>query len=122
MMNVNLVKSPIVSGCRLSKEGDGVEVDSTTYKQMVGSLMYLTVTRPDIMFDVSLVSKYMEIPTRMHQQAVKKILRYIQGTVNLEIFYSSEGELELISYNDSDYARDMNDRKNTYGHVFLLGT
>lgn len=88
MMNSNPVKSPIVPGCRLSNEGDGVEVDSTTYKQMVGSLMYLTATRPDIMFAVSLVGRYMEKPTQMHQQAVKKILRYIRGTINLGIFYS----------------------------------
>ena len=66
------VKNPIVPGSRLTKDG-GTEIDSTTYKQMVGSLMYLTVTRPDLMYVVSLIARFMEAPTVLHQQAVKRV-------------------------------------------------
>jgi hypothetical protein len=62
----NPVHNPIVLGCKLSKDEDGVKVDSTFYKQVVGSLMYLTATRPDVMFVVSLISRYMANPTKLH--------------------------------------------------------
>lgn len=69
------VKSPIVPGFKINKDADGAAVDDTYYKQMVGSLMYLTATRPDIMFSVSLISRYMSRPTELHLQAAKRILR-----------------------------------------------
>ncbi|XP_070668869.1 uncharacterized mitochondrial protein AtMg00810-like [Malus domestica] len=75
MDQCNPVINPMVPGFKLTKDEGGVEVDSTAYKQMVGSLMYLTATRPDLMFTVSLISRYMEHPTESHLQAVKRALR-----------------------------------------------
>ncbi|XP_050232866.1 secreted RxLR effector protein 161-like [Mercurialis annua] len=89
---------------------------------MVGSLMYLTATRPDLAFVVSLISRYMERPTELHQQAVKRVLRYIKGTTELGIFYKRGGEEKLVAYSDSDYAGDVEDRKSTSGYVFLLSS
>ena len=66
MLEINLVSSPIIPGFKASKDGDGVTVDETYYKQLVGSLMYLTATRPDIMFVICLISRYMEKPTELH--------------------------------------------------------
>ncbi|KAI5435836.1 hypothetical protein KIW84_022315 [Lathyrus oleraceus] len=96
------------------------QVDATTYKQMVGSLMYLTATRPDLMYVVSLVARFMEAPTTMHQQDVKRVLRYIRGTTELGLFYKRESEENLVAFCDSDYPGDLEDRKSTSGYVFKM--
>ena len=116
----NPVHNPIVPGTKLLKDEDGVKVDSTFYKQIVGSLMYLTATRPYMMFVVSLISRYMGNPTELHLQAAKRVLRYLRGTTDFGVFYKKGGCEELIAYMDSDYAGDSEDRKSTSGYVFLL--
>jgi hypothetical protein len=80
MQDCNPVNTPFEYGLKLNKDPEGKKVDSTLFKQIVGSLMYLTATRPDIMYVVSLISRYMESPTEMHLLAAKRILRYLQGT------------------------------------------
>lgn len=121
MKEENAVKTPIVPRNRLTKEGSGEYVDASFYKQMVGSLMYLIATRPDLMYSVCLVSRYMEKPTTMHQMATKKILIYLKGTVDLGIMYKRSCSTILEGYADSDYVGDVDDRKSTRGYVFLLG-
>jgi hypothetical protein len=116
MDQYNPVKNPVVPGHKLSKDEDGVRIDSTLYKQIVGSLMYLTATCPDITFVVSLISGYMEHPTEIHLQAAKRVLRYVKGTSSLGVFYKKEGNQELLGYTDSDYTGDQNDRKSTSGY------
>ena len=120
MNQCNPVHNPIVPGFKLTKDENGVKIDGTLYKQIVGSLMYLTATRPDLMFVVSLISRYMKRPTETHLQAAKRVLRYVKGTVNFGLFYKKGGTQELVGYTDSDYAGDQNDRKSTSGHVFVL--
>jgi len=105
---------------RLLKDDKGTEVDSTLYKQLVGSLMYLIATRPDTAYAVSFVSHFMEHPIESHFLATKRILRYLQGTQNLEIFYKAGINEKLFAYTDSDYAGDLEDRKSTSGYAFLL--
>ncbi|KAM1007577.1 hypothetical protein ACFX2A_004218 [Malus domestica] len=122
MERCNSVHNPIVPGFRLTRDEEGVKVDSTFYKQMVGSLMYLTATRPDIMFTVSLISRYMEHPTESHLMAAKRILRYIKGTAGFGMFYKKGGDEELIGYTDNDYAGDQDDRKSTSGYVFMMNS
>ena len=119
----NAVANPMVPGCKLSKEGNGdSKVDATEYKRLVGSLLYLTATRPDIMYSVGMISRYMDQPTEMHLQSAKRILRYIRGTADLGISYKRGGEGSLIAFADSDYAGDVDDRRSTSGYVFMLGT
>ncbi|KAI5427685.1 hypothetical protein KIW84_032917 [Lathyrus oleraceus] len=120
MKNNNGVNNPIVPGVKLSKKGGGAEVDITLYKHMIGSLMYLTVTRPDLMFAVCLTSRYMSAPTEAHFQVVKRILRYIKGTMEFGILYRRGGDEKVLSYTDSDYAGDLDDRKSTSGFLFLM--
>ena len=120
MENSNAVCSPIVPGFKLHQDEGGVKVDETFYKQIVGSLMYLTATRPDMMFIVSLISRYMSKPTEMHMQAAKRALRYLKGSVNYGIFYKKGGAEELLAFTDSDYAGDVEDRRSTSGYVFLM--
>lgn len=121
MLVSRVVGSPIVPGSRLSKDEHGVVVDESFYKQVMGSLMYLTATRPDLMYSVSLVSRFMSKPTELHLQATKRILRYLKGTVDYGIMYKREIS-DLVAYTDSDYAGDLDDRKSTSGYVFLLGS
>jgi hypothetical protein len=122
MIESREVNSPIVSGSKLSKDADGVAVDESFYKQIIGSLMYLTSTRPDLVYSVSLISRYMARPTDLHLQAAKRILRYLKGTFDYGIMYKKRSSNDLIAYTDSDYAGDLNDRKSTSGYIFLLSS
>lgn len=110
LQNGNSVKNPIVPGFKLSEEGEGVSVDSSVYKQLIGSLMYITATRPDLMFVVCLLSRFMANPTVLHMQAAKRVLRYLKGTVSLGMVYKRGGAEELLGYTDSDYAGDTDVR------------
>ncbi|XP_038688747.1 secreted RxLR effector protein 161-like [Tripterygium wilfordii] len=74
------------------------------------------------MYVVNLVNRYMERPTELHLQSVKRILRYLKGTTELGIFYSNGGDEELVGYTDSDYAGDVEDRKSTMGYMFMLSS
>ncbi|KAK9705165.1 hypothetical protein RND81_07G037600 [Saponaria officinalis] len=124
MEDSNAVKNPIVPGTKLRKDEGGVKVDETQFKQLVGSLMYLTVTRPDLMYGViSLLSRFMSNPTTSHWLAAKMILRYLKGTTDLGIFYrKGENNSKLMAYTDSDYAGDLDDRRSTSGFAFMLGS
>lgn len=121
MSECNSVKNPMIPGQKLTKKGAGSAIDPTRFKQLVGSLRYLTATRPDLMFSVNLVSRYMEEPNEEHLLAAKRILRYVQGTSSFGIRYKRGEEQELVGYVDSDYAGDLDDRKSTSGYVFMLG-
>lgn len=110
----------MVPGEKLDMDREGEKVDETLYKQMIGSLMYLTNTRPDLQFSVSLLSRFMSSPTKIHMQAVKKVLRYLKGTTDFGIWYNKGGKGEILVYTDSDFAGDVDSRKSTSGYVFLI--
>ena len=73
--------------------------------------MYLTATRPDLMYVVSLISHFIEAPTELHQQAVKRVFRYLKGTIEMGILYKKGGEENLIAFSDGDYVGDIEDQK-----------
>ncbi|XP_038896261.1 secreted RxLR effector protein 161-like [Benincasa hispida] len=77
---------------------------------------------PDIMYVVSLINMFMESPTELHLLAAKRILHYLKGTPGLGILYQKGEKLNLVGFNDSDYAGDLHDRKSTSGYVFMLGS
>nr|DAD43143.1 TPA_asm: hypothetical protein HUJ06_001373 [Nelumbo nucifera] len=122
MEESNFVHNPIVPSFKVFKDENGVKVDATFVKQVVGSLMYLTTTRPELMFVVSLISRYMGQPIELHLQAAKKVLRYLKGITNLGIFYKKGGNDKLVAFTDGDYADDLEDRKSTSGYVFMLSS
>ena len=123
MENSNSTKTPMVPGFKLTKDEGGTRTDPTQYKQIIGSLMYLTVSRPDLMYVMSLMSRYMEKPTELHMTAVKRVLRYLRGTTELGICYKKRIEDDgLIAYLDSDYAEDLDDRRSTSGYVFKMSS
>lgn len=121
MERSNSVRNPIVPGTKLTSEGGEAKVNVTLFKQLIGSLMYLTTTRPDLMFVVCLLSQFMAVPTESHMLAAKRVLRYIKGTVDYGVLYKRGGDDELFGFTDSDYAGDVDDRKSTSGYVFMLG-
>jgi len=122
MAGCNAVCNPIVPGFKPVTDSANMTINSTQYMQMIGSLMYLTSTKPDIMFVVSLLSRYLAYPTELHLQAIKRVLRYIKGTLSYGIFYKQSGNAELLAYTDSDYAGDLEDRKSTSGFLFVLSS
>ncbi|KAG7553295.1 hypothetical protein ISN45_Aa06g038290 [Arabidopsis thaliana x Arabidopsis arenosa] len=121
MDDSNPVTTPMECGIKLSKKEEGEGVDPTTFKSLVGSLRYLTCTRPDILYAVGVVSRYMEHPTTTHFKAAKRILRYIKGTINYGLHYSTSNDYKLVGYSDSDWGGDVDDRKSTSGFVFYIG-
>ncbi|PKU59392.1 putative mitochondrial protein [Dendrobium catenatum] len=121
MDNCKPINTPIECRVKLSKHDEGERVDPTFFKSLVGSLRYLTCTRPDILYVVGLLSHYMETPTTSHLRTAKRILRYIKGTIHFGLLYSSSNDFRLVGYSDSDWASDMNDRKSTTGYVFFMG-
>ncbi|XP_022871014.1 uncharacterized protein LOC111390238 [Olea europaea var. sylvestris] len=105
----------------MSKYDESMKVDPSLYRQLVGSLRYLTYTRPDILYGVGLVSRYIEAPTLTHLEIAKRILRYIKGTTDYGLAYSSSTNFKLYGYCDIDWASVTNDRKSTTGFLFFMG-
>nr|GEV89182.1 uncharacterized mitochondrial protein AtMg00810-like [Tanacetum cinerariifolium] len=105
----------------LLKDPDGEDVDVHTYRSMIGSLMYLTSSRPDIMFAVCACTRFQMTPKASHLHAVKRIFRYLKGKPHLRLWYLKDSPFDLAAYSDSDYASESLDRKSTTGECQFLG-
>jgi hypothetical protein len=106
---------------KLSRDSTTEEVDATQYRRLVESLRYLAHTRPDLAFFVGYVSRFMQRPTTEHQQAVKRIIRYVAGTLDHDLYYPRcPGEAHLVGYSDSDHAGDIDTSKSTSGILFFF--
>ncbi|GKC68614.1 hypothetical protein Tco_1101212, partial [Tanacetum coccineum] len=103
------------------KDKDGEEVDVHMFRSMIGSLMYLTSLRPDIMFAVCACAGYQVNPKVSHLYAVKRIFNYLKGQPKLGLWYLKDSPFDLIAYPDSDYARASLDRKSTTGGSQFIG-
>ena len=125
MANAKPVATPMDINVKLEKD-DGVSkpVDAVKYQSMVGSLLYAAIaTRPDIAHAVGVVSKFNSKPTEAHLSAVKRIFRYLKGTVDLALRYQkteTDGEFSLIGYSDADWANDRDDRHSVTGNLFKV--
>ena len=113
-------KSPFLSGIKLHEFGNSPMVDITLYRKLVGSLLYLTDTRPDLSYVVSVVARHMHQPHELHWKAAKIILQYVQGTKKFGVHYTVGSSLQLAEFSDSDWADDPIDRKSTSGFVFMF--
>ncbi|XP_074347280.1 secreted RxLR effector protein 161-like [Apium graveolens] len=116
------MSTPAEPSIKLRVDSTRESVNPTLFKSLVGSLRYLTFTRPDIMYAVGLVSRYMEKPKQDHFMAAKRILRYIKGTLDHGLFYSHSQNSKLVGYSDSDYGGDLDDGKSTSGYAFRIGS
>ncbi|XP_050233190.1 secreted RxLR effector protein 161-like [Mercurialis annua] len=106
---------------KLEKDESGKCIDITMYRGMIGSLLYLTASRPDIMFSVCLCARFQVCPKESHLHAVKRIFKYLHGTLNLGIWYPRNVDPRLLGYSDADYAGCLLDRKSTSGTCQFLG-
>lgn len=120
MLGCKPVATPLVANNKMKKLDGAEKADATKYRSLIGSLLYLTSTRPDIMFCASMLSRYMEEPSQIHYGAAKRVLRYVQGTVDYGIFYSIAEKSSLIGYTNSDWAGCQDDMKSTSAYVFSL--
>nr|GEY84047.1 hypothetical protein [Tanacetum cinerariifolium]GEZ58204.1 hypothetical protein [Tanacetum cinerariifolium] len=109
------IKTPMSSETKLTSDEDEESIDDTKYHGTIGSLLYLTTSRPDIMFSVCLCAHFQEVSKTSHLEAVKRIFRYIKGTTHLRLWYPKGMGIETIVYADSDHARDYVDRKSKSG-------
>ncbi|CAN6720242.1 unnamed protein product [Malus baccata var. baccata] len=116
------VKTPLAITDRLSKIDGSEEADEGLYRKMVGSLLYLTATRPDLMYASCLLARFMHKPTMKHMGTAKRVLRYVQGTLDFGIEYVKGKAAVLIGYCDSDWAGSLDDMKSTSGYAFSFGS
>ncbi|KAI3681002.1 hypothetical protein L6452_35782 [Arctium lappa] len=119
--NCTPIGTPITPGTKIGAGPSGKAIDVRTYRCMIGSLMYLTSSRPDIMFSTCLCARYQASPKESHLSAVKCIFRYLKGTADLGLWYPKNIGFELIAYSDADHAGCMLNKKSTLGHIQFLG-
>ena len=104
LTNCSSMKTPMAPPLTLNKDSDGKPVNVTEYRGMIGTLLYLTASRPDIMYSTCLCARYQAEPKESHLIAVKRIFRYLKGTPNLGLLYPRDSGFDLIGYSDSDFA------------------
>ena len=122
MSGCNAIDILLVVNEKLRQDDGSKKSDASLYRSLVGSLLYLTSTRPNIIFDASLLSRYMQSPTLNHMGAAKKVLRYLQGTLDYEILYQPMKDSKLVGFSDSDWAGCLDDIRSTSSYVFSLGS
>ncbi|GKD27746.1 hypothetical protein Tco_1233960, partial [Tanacetum coccineum] len=110
-----LMKTPMSFDTKLTKDEECELVDSTKYRGMIGSLLYITTSRSVIMFSVCLCARFQEAPKTSYLKAVKRIFQYINGTTYLGLWYPKGTGVETVVYANSDHAGDYVDRKSTSG-------
>jgi hypothetical protein len=115
------IKTPMPSNGHLDLNEDGKSVDQKVYRSMIGSLLYLCASRPDIMLSVCMCARFQANPKECHIMAIKRIFRYLVHTPNLGLWYSKGSTFNLLGYSDSDYASCKVDRKSTSRTCQFLG-
>ncbi|KAK6148391.1 hypothetical protein DH2020_019303 [Rehmannia glutinosa] len=118
------VSTPMATNVKIDKDEKGKPVDEFKYRGMIGSLLYLTTSRPDILHAICLCARFQINPKESHMSAVKRIFRYLKGTIQYGLFYPKNEKNEnysLKGYSDSDYAGNIDDRKSTSGSCQFLG-
>ncbi|KAI3733482.1 hypothetical protein L6452_12925 [Arctium lappa] len=121
LTQTSAMKTPMAPPLTLNKDPSGKPVNVTAYRGMIGFLLYLTASRPDIMYSTCLCARYQSEPKESHLIAVKRIFRYLKGTPNLGLWYPKDSGFDLTGYSDSDFAGCKLDIKSTTGGCQLLG-
>ena len=115
------VRTPMSPNVKLFVNLLGKSVDSSFYKSMIGSLLYLTTSRPNISYNVGVCARYQANPKESHMIALKKIIKYVETTTDFGVWYSKDTNNVLTGYSDTDWAGNTNDRKSTSGGCFYVG-
>jgi hypothetical protein len=122
MMDCKAMPTLVVTNLKLLSDTSSMIVDATMYRQMIGSLMYLTNTRLDICFAVNTLSQYMVEPRDVHLIATKHVMRYLKGTMEYGLWYDADCDIILQGHAYSNWAGSVADRKSTSGCCFSLGS
>ncbi|GJY02129.1 retrovirus-related pol polyprotein from transposon TNT 1-94 [Tanacetum coccineum] len=115
------VDTPMVEKSKLDEDKDGKAVDPSHYRGMIGTLLYLTASRPDLQFAICMCARYQARPTEKHLNAVKRIFRYLKGTVHRGLWYPKDSSFALTTFADADHAGCQDTRRSTSGSIQLLG-
>ena len=121
LQNTSGKPTPMSTTTHLEKDESGKNVDQKLYRSMIGSLLYLTASCPDIMMSVCLCARFQADPKESHIRAVKRIIRYLNNTKDFGLFYPKECPFELVSYSDADFGGSRTDRKSTSGTCHFIG-
>lgn len=120
MLGCRAAPTPIEQNHKLTAQM-GEQVNKAKYQQLVGKLLYLCHTRPDITYAVSVVSRYMHDPRSGHLDAVYRIMRYLKGSPGMGLWFKSNGHLNVDGYSDADWASCLDDRRSTSGYCVFVG-
>ena len=115
------VSTPMITGCKLCVDDGSTDVDQRLHRSMIGSLLYITASRLDIMLAVELVARYQAAPKQNHLLAIKRIFIYLQGTVHYDLWYPKGKDFTLTAYPDANWASCVDDKKCTSVGAFYLG-
>ncbi|GKA94665.1 hypothetical protein Tco_0816703 [Tanacetum coccineum] len=115
------IDTPMAERLNLDEDRGGKLIDPTHFRGMVGSLMYLSASRPDIVFDVCMCARYQAKPTNKHLYAIKRIFRYLKGTIHIGLWYPKDSNFALKAFADADYAGCQDTRRSTFGSAQFLG-
>ncbi|GJR36922.1 retrovirus-related pol polyprotein from transposon TNT 1-94 [Tanacetum coccineum] len=114
------VDTPMVDRLKLDEDLKGIPVDQTRFRGMVGSLMYLTASRPDLVFVVCMCARYQAKPTKKNLEAIKRVFRYLRGTIHMGLWYPKDNTMALTAYADADHAGCQDKRRSTSGSAQFL--
>ncbi|GKA64268.1 hypothetical protein Tco_0763874 [Tanacetum coccineum] len=115
------VDTPIVEKSKLDVDKEGKAIDLSHYRGMIGTILYLTASRPDLQFAISMCARYLARPTEKHLHAVKRIFRYLRGTINRGLWYSKDSSIDITAFADADHAGCQDTRRSTSGSMQFLG-
>ncbi|GKB76082.1 retrovirus-related pol polyprotein from transposon TNT 1-94 [Tanacetum coccineum] len=121
MLTSDSLDTPMVEKSNLDEDLQGTPIDATLYCGMIGFLMYLTSSRPDLIYAVCLCARYQAKPTKKHLNAVKRIFRYLKGTTNMGLWYSKDTGMSMTAYADADHAECQDTRRSTSRSAQFLG-
>ena len=115
------VRTPMSPNVKLTVDLLGKSVDPSLYRSMIGSLLYLTASRPNISYSVGVCARYQAHPKESHMTTLKRIIKYVKTTAEFSVWYSKDTSDVLVGYFDVDWAGNADDRKSTLGGCFYVG-
>ena len=121
MESASSVRTPIGLNVKLTVDLLGKSVDSSLYRSMIGSLLYLTASRPDISYSVEVCERYQANPKESHMIALKRIIKYVKTTADFDVWCSKDTNNVLAGYSDTDWVENADDRKTTSRGCFYVG-
>nr|GEZ63532.1 hypothetical protein [Tanacetum cinerariifolium] len=121
MGQIDSVDTPMMEKNKMDEDLQGTPVDATLYRGIIGYLMYLTSSRPDLIYAVCLCARYQAMPNKKHLNVVKHIFRHLKGTINMVLWYSKDTGMSLTAYSDADQAGCQDTRRSTSGSTQFLG-